>query len=168
MSSKAGKSSSDDLILNEMLRSGLGFILPSVTKLFNTSLNSQTFPDLWNIAYQVPLFKGGYVYNTNDYRGISITSCLGNIFNQTLSTRLQTKTETDRKLLDNQAVYRSDYSTTDNIFILESLLNKYSNVKKGKLYGCFMDFHKAFHSVWHKGLMCKLLLQYGVGGTFMD
>ncbi len=32
LSSKAGKSSNDNLILNEMLRSGLGFTLPSVTK----------------------------------------------------------------------------------------------------------------------------------------
>ncbi len=74
-----------------MLRSGLAFILPSVSKLFNIILNSQTFSDLWNIAYQVPLFKGGDVYNTNDYRGISVTSCLGKIFNKTLNTRLQTK-----------------------------------------------------------------------------
>ncbi len=129
-------------------------------------MNSQTFPDLWNIAYQVPLFKGGDVYNTNDNREIIITSCLGKIFNNTLNTRLQTKIETDRKLLDNQAAYRSDYSTTDQIFILKSLLNKYINVKEGKLYGCFMDFHNAFDSVWHKGLMYKLLSQYDVGGNF--
>ncbi len=130
-----------------MLRSGLGFILPSVTKVFNIILNSQTFPDLWNIAYQVPLFKGGDVYNTNDYNGISNTSCLGKIFNKTLNTRLQIKIETDRKLLDNQAAHRSDYSTTDQIFILKSLLNTYFNVKKSKLYRCFMDFRKAFDSV---------------------
>ncbi len=142
---------SDDLILNEMLRSGLGFILPSVTKLFNIILNSQTFPDLWNIAFQIPLFKGGDVYNTNDYRGISVTSCLGKIYNKTLNTRPQTKIETDRKLLDNQAAYRSNYSTTDQIFILKSLLNKFINVKKG---------------VWHKGLMYKHLSRYGVGGKF--
>ncbi len=71
------------------------------------------------------MFKGGDVYNTNDYRGISITSCLDNIFIKTLNTRLQIKFKTDKKLLNNQAAYRSDYSTTDQIFILKSLLNKY-------------------------------------------
>ncbi len=40
MSSKAGKSSSDDLILNEMLRSGLGLVLPPVTKIVNIILYS--------------------------------------------------------------------------------------------------------------------------------
>ncbi len=29
-----------------------------------------------------------------------------------------------------------------------------------------MDFRKAFDSIWHKGLMYKLLSQYGVGGNF--
>ncbi len=79
ISSKNGKSSSDDLILNEMLKSGLSFILPSVTKLFNLILNSEQFPALWNIAHQIPLFKGGDLYNPNDFRGISLTSCLGKI-----------------------------------------------------------------------------------------
>ena len=46
LSSKNGKSSSDDLILNEMLKSGLSFILPSVTKLFNLILSTETFPEL--------------------------------------------------------------------------------------------------------------------------
>ncbi len=29
-----------------------------------------------------------------------------------------------------------------------------------------MDFCKAFDSVWHKGLMFKLLSQYKIGGNF--
>ena len=164
LSSKGGKSSSDDLILNEMLKCGLGFIISSVTKLFNLILNSERYPDLWNIAYQIPLFKGGDVYNPNDFRGISITSCFGKIFNKALNTRLKTKIESDRKLHDNQAAYRTDFSTTDQIFILKSLLNRYINIKKGRLYGCFVDFRKAFDSVWHKGLMYKLLSQYNIGG----
>ena len=52
----------------------------------------------------------------------------------------------------------------DQIFILKSLLNKYTNVRNGKLYGCFVDFRKAFDSVWHKGLFYKLISQYNVGG----
>ena len=77
-----------------------------------------------------------------------------------MNTRLQTKIEADRKLHDNQAAYRADYSTTAQIFIFKSLLNKYINVKKGKLYGCFVDFRKAFDSVWHSGLLFKMLSQY--------
>ena len=165
-SSRNGKSSSDDLVLNEMLKSGLNVLLPALCKLFNLVLNSEVFPDLWNIAYQVPLFKGGDVYNPNDYRGISITSCLGKIFNKCLNVRLQDKIERDKKLVDSQAAYRADFSTVDQIFILRSLINKYTIQSRKKLYGCFVDFKKAFDSVWHNGLMFKLLAQYQIGGKF--
>ena len=82
VSSKKGKSSSDDLILRKVLKSGHNISLPSVTKLFNLIPNFEKFPELWNIAYQIPLFKGGDVYNPNDFQGISITSCLGKTFNK--------------------------------------------------------------------------------------
>ncbi len=134
LSSKKVKSSSDDLILNEMLKSGLSFILPSVTKLFNLILNSEQFPALWNIAHQIPLFKRGNLYNPNDFCRISLTSYLGKIVNKCLNTRLQIKIEADKKLLDNQSAYRTDFSTTDQIFILKSLLNKYINIKRSIIW----------------------------------
>ena len=36
---------------------------------------------------------------------------------------------------------------------------------KSKVYACFVDFRKAFDSVWHDGLLHKLL-QINVGGNF--
>lgn len=165
-SSKSGKSSSDDLVLNEMIKSSMNTILPALTKLFNLILGSEKFPKLWNIAYQVPLFKGGDLFNPGDFRGISITSCLGKIFNKCFNSRLQNLIEQDRKLVDSQAAYRKDFSTIDQIFILKSLINKYTIRGKKKLFGCFVDFKKAFDSVWHGGLLFKLLDQYHIGGRF--
>ncbi len=165
-SSKNGKSSSDDLLLNEMIKSSMNTILPALTKLFNLILGSEKFPKVWNIAYQVPLFKGGDLFNTGDFRGISITSCLGKIFNKCLNSRLQSMIEQDKKLADTQAAYRTEFSTIDQIFILKSLINKYTIRGKKKLFGCFVDFKKAFDSVWHNGLLFKLLDQYQIGGKF--
>jgi len=34
-----------------------------------------------------------------------------------------------------------------------------------KIYACFVDFKKAFDSVWHDGLLFKLL-QINIGGFF--
>ena len=36
-----------------------------------------------------------------------------------------------------------------------------------KIYACFVDFKKAFDSVWHQGLYYKLL-QNKIGGRFYD
>ena len=38
---------------------------------------------------------------------------------------------------------------------------------KEKVYACFVDFRKAFDSVWHHGLFYKLL-QINVRGNFYD
>ena len=164
--SKTGKSPSDDMILNEMLRCSCNIILPALTKLFNLLLHCEYFPDLWNISYQVPLFKDGDCYDPNNFRGISITSCLGKIFNRTLNKRLQHKVEQEKKLHDSQAAYRTDHSTVDQIFILKCLLNKYVQVQKKALYVCFVDFRKAFDNIWHTGLLYKLIKDFKIGGKF--
>ena len=37
--------------------------------------------------------------------------------------------------------------------------------RKEKIYACFVDFKKAFDSVWHEGLQYKLL-EIGIGSCF--
>ena len=48
--------------------------------------------------------------------------------------------------------------TTDHIFSLKTLINKYTLEKKrnNKLYACFIDFKKAYDCIWHDGLFSKL------------
>ena len=41
-----------------------------------------------------------------------------------------------------------------------------SEVKRKKLYACFVDFRKAFDSLWHVGLMYKLFEHFNIGGKF--
>ena len=160
------KASSDDLMLYEMFKTSINIIAPALTKLFNTVLTSEIFPEMWNIAYQIPIFKSGDMFDTNNFRGISITSCLGKMFNKALNNRIQEQVEAQEKLKDTQAAYRHDFSTTDQIFILNSLLNKYVRFGKKKLYVCFVDFKKAFDSIWHTGLLFKLLKNFNIGGKF--
>ena len=39
--------------------------------------------------------------------------------------------------------------------------------ENGKIYACFVDFKKAFDSIWHKGLYLKLL-ENEIGGRFYE
>lgn len=55
-----------------------------------------------------------------------------------------------------QAGFRAGYSTQDNIFILYSLITLYLSKKK-KLFCCFIDFKKAFDTIWRAGLWQKLI-----------
>ncbi len=146
----------------------MNHILPALTKLFNLILNAQYFPNVWNIAYQIPLFKDGDCSALNNVRCISITSCLGMIFNKAMNNRLQNKIEEDKKLEDSHVAYRSDHSTVDQIFIFKCLLIKYTKLHNRILFTCFVGFKKAFDSIWHAGLLFKLLEYYNIGGQFME
>ena len=46
-----------------------------------------------------------------------------------------------------QAGFRNGYCTTDNMFTLHELIQKYLSKKKGRLYVLFIDFEKAFDNM---------------------
>ena len=58
------------------------------------------------------------------------------------------------RLEENQAGFRAGYSTRDHIFVLHALTEI---AKKKTLFCSFIEFSKAFDSVWRVGLWKKLL-----------
>ena len=65
----------------------------------------------------------------------------------------------------NQIGFRKNSRTSDHIFVLRVLFDKYIRQKSGKLYICFIDFEKAYDRVWRVGLLYKLQCT-GVKGMF--
>ena len=57
-----------------------------------------------------------------------------------------------------QTGFRKDYSTSDNIFSLHCLI-ELLKARSKKLYCCFIDFSRAFDTVWRVCLWRKLLSQ---------
>ena len=57
--------------------------------------------------------------------------------------------------------------TTDHMFVLKSLIDKYLEKNSKPLYACFVDFKRAFDTVWHQGLLHKLKAA-GVGTKFYN
>lgn len=66
---------------------------------------------------------------------------------------------------ENQASFRAGYSTNDHIFVLQALIEILKS-KKLKLLCSFIDFSKAFDSVWREGLWSKLLANNIKGKIF--
>ena len=132
---KNTKSGGLDLILNEYLKYGAHSLILPLVKLFNKLLESGIFPDIWNISTISTLHKSGSLYDCNTYRGISIGSCLGKLFTKILQYRISSYLDENNLVEDNQTGFRQDYRTTDQIFILKTLLNKYLHkLKKKQLY----------------------------------
>ena len=108
--------------------------------------------------------KSGDPTDPDNYRGISVCSCLGKLFNRLLQKRLDNFLEDNNLLCPSQNGFRKGFRTTDNIFILKTVINKYLNRRNGKVFVCFVDFKKAFDSVWRQALLFKLL-DKGIGGS---
>ena len=87
-SSKNGKSSGSDLIINEMIKDGKETWTKPLLLSFNLILNKQSVPLDWNTGYATPIFKGGDKYEMNNYRGITVTSNLSKLFTKIMNSRL--------------------------------------------------------------------------------
>ena len=97
-------------------------------------------PDAWSFGTIKPFYKNkGDPKLPENYRPITILSCLGKLFTSIINNRLKRYAE-EKDLIDNcQAGFRKNHSTTDNIFIINSLIDIVKSSKK-KLHCCFFDF----------------------------
>ena len=86
---KLKKSPGFDCITNEMLKCTNAKGKKLLTMLFNKILKSGIFPCDWNYGMIKLINKGNDVYDPNDYRGITLNSCLGKLFCTILYNRLR-------------------------------------------------------------------------------
>jgi hypothetical protein len=92
------------------------------------------------------LFKGGDVSAFDKYRGITVGPILAKLFAMILDKRLSEWVEQHGLRAKGQAGFCKYYCTTDQLFILRSLIEQ-SKAKKKPLYCCFVDLKKVFDIV---------------------
>ena len=164
---KPKKACGTDGILNEMIKyTDLKFQL-AILKLLNIVLSSGIFPSIWNQGLLTPLHKNGDKSDPNNYRGICVNSNVGKLLCMIINQRILHFLTEKNVLSKSQIGFLPNYRTTDHIFTLNTLIDNQINRNKSKLYSCFVDFKKAFDSIWHEGLLYKLL-ESGIGGKTYD
>ena len=124
------------------------------------------FPESWSKGCIVPIYKKGDQNDTNNYRGITIVSCLGKLFTSVLNKRLLDWDKNYNIITDAQFGFRAGHSTIDAIFALQTLINKTLKKRGGRLYCCFIDYRKAFDLIDRSKLWCKLITQ-GIDGKLL-
>ena len=144
---KNRKAPSKDGITNEIIRASLPEMCSVLSKLFNVILSTGLNPDSWKTGVNVPIYKSGDPINPSNYRGITINSSLGKLFYQILSNRVVEYLEENDILSKQQAGFRKGLRTTNHIFILIKIIDKYISNRNGSICACFVDFQKAFDSV---------------------
>ncbi len=162
-----GKAPGVDGIVIEMIKCSSHVTVPYLKHMYNKVLVSGNFPKQWCQAVLAPLHKKGPKNDPSNYRGIALLSVLGKIFTKILNERLVTLTEKFELQREEQAGFRKGYSTTDNIFTLQSLIQKYCSRKGGRFYVVFVDFSKAFDTIPHSMLFYQLMSK-GVHGKVLN
>lgn len=135
-----------------------------LTLIFNNSLETGVFPEVWKRAKVVPVFKKGLANDVKNYRPISILSCFPKLFESLIYPTISTLIE--KKLSDKQHGFRPLRSTQTNLVPFISDLSE--EVDRGmQVDAIYTDFSSAFDKVDHKILVSKLNY-LGIQGTLLD
>ena len=119
------------MILNEYIKNTKDVLCPLYVKLFNKIMDTGVFPSEWSAVIIIPLYKNkGDINDCNNYRGITLLSCMGKMFTSVLNERIKHYTESYHMINENQAGFRQEYSTLDNMFVLKSVTDLFEWKKK--------------------------------------
>ena len=105
-------------------------LLEPLIKLFNLIFMKGTFPKAWNESFITLTHKKGNKSNNSNYRGISITSNLGKLFNKIIHARLLKFIGSNNLMCENQIGFKENCRTADCIFSLKSLVDHYTAKKR--------------------------------------
>ena len=156
---KSNKAYGFDHVINEFLKYSCDKMSTVLMKLFNLVLETGIVPTDWVIGIIRPIYKNkGCRRDPNNYRGITILSCLGKLFTSILSNRINVFIENSGHLGNEQAGFRKNFSTADHLFTMYGILDILL-FKKKRLYCAFLDFEKAFDKVDRAFLWQKLFNQ---------
>ena len=79
------KSPGIDGVSNDILKNSKLVIAPMLCHLFNKVLEVGVYPDDWCKAITVPVYKKGETSDPNNYRGISLLSCISKLLSKILN-----------------------------------------------------------------------------------
>ena len=163
---KCSKAHGVDNVLNEMIIFSKDNICEILTLLFNYMFQNSIFASEWQKSLISPIFKKGNVNLCSNYRPITLTSLLSKLYTGILNNRLTLYTVNLNIIPEEQAAFRKDYSTIDNIFTLYTLVCKQFSQNR-KLYVAFIDYRRCFDNINRLALF-TVLNRYGINGKFLD
>ena len=165
---KLGKGVGVDNIYNEMIKPLVDTHPKLILKLFNDILaERQAICREWLHSLVTALHKKGAKEDPDNYRGISLMSCLGKFFLTIINNRLTEYCLHKGILSPSQLGFVKGNRTSDPHIILHNVLQKHCHRSKKRLFGCFVDFSKAFDSV-PRDILLEKLRKHGIDGKIFN
>lgn len=134
-----------------------------ISIIFQMSLNSGCFPQLWKSTFVFPLFKSNNKSDICNYRPICCFCCLGKIFESIIADCLLLNFK--NVISQQQHGFYPGRSTETNLLLFTNFtVNCIEN--GGQVDTVYTDFRKAFDRVNHK-LLIEKLHYYGIIGNLL-
>ena len=163
---KSNKSPGPDALPNEVLKVLAPSLAYPLCLIFNLSYSSGVFPDRWKIAKVTPIYKcKGSRSQASNYRPISLLCSLSKVCEKVFYDQLYC--HISPCLSPSQSGFRRNDSTSDQ---LARLVQDIATLRDARhhIALCFFDLAKAFDTVWHRGLLAKLHIVFGVSGPALS
>ena len=123
--------------------------------LFNQSLKSGVFPDVWKTSFVYPVFKSEDRSSVTNYRPISQLSVIPKLLDHIIADILSSKFSSI--ILEQQHGFVKGRSTVTNLLLFTDFIYK-ALANSSQVDAVYMDFSKAFDVVNLKRLKLKCLI----------
>jgi sorting nexin-29 len=128
-------------------------IMKEMQSLISDIWRNEQIPNNWKTGIICPIFKKGDIGIESNYRGISLLDLAYTVLPMALLRRLEVYAE--EILAEYQTGFKRVKSTTDHIFTLGQLMEKYYEYNRD-LYILFVDFKQAYDSIDREQLWIAL------------
>lgn len=146
-----------DNIRNSFLKNLSNKAISRLTCIFNGCLNLQYFPKVWRTAKIVPILKAGKPNNLlTSYRPISLLSNISKLLEKIIKDKLWQFVDENNIIPSEQFGFRPLHSTTHQIMRIAKHVKLQFNQGNSTAM-VLLDVEKAFDTVWHDGLIFKLI-----------
>ena len=131
------------------------------------------FLDIWRQTTVIPK-QGKDNSDPQNYRPISLTSCLCKIMERMINDRLVWYLESSGLISNLQCRFRCKRCTTDHLVCLEIVIRE-AFIRNEHLAAIFFDLEKAYDTTWKYGIMrelrdlgVKVRLPHFISGFLLD
>lgn len=154
---KSFKSAGPDTIQNILLKNLPQNAIVWLTNVLNKCIKSSYWPINFKTAKVMPILKSGKApSDPRSYRPISLLNSIGKILEKIVYKRLIKFVEEKNLLPNQQFGFRRGHSTIHQATRIKQFIR--NNQFQGKSTGVvLLDIEKAFDSIWHDGLIYKLI-----------
>lgn len=158
---KLRKASGLDGINNECLKRLPRKSIEFLAIVFNACLRRGYFPRDFKNAKVIPIRKLNKPADCpSSYRPISLLSTIGKVFERILCNKLSTFIEVEEVFPSYQFGFRREHNTTHSLVRIRNWVTTNFDCQKSTAM-VLLDVKAAFDSVWHEGLIYKMI-QFGV------